>query len=87
MKCDIGRVQAYVDDVLEDRERATLEDHLAGCGTCQATLEAIQQRERNVAVRLAVLDPVPHEIPDAKAALARFHAQAQPVVTPIRETL
>ncbi|MFQ5343805.1 MAG: zf-HC2 domain-containing protein [Anaerolineae bacterium] len=87
MKCDIGRVQAYADDVLEGRERATLEDHLARCSTCRETLEAIQQRERSVAVRLAVLDPAPHEIPDAKAALARFHATAQPVVTPSRETL
>lgn len=86
MKCDIGRVQAYVDCALEERERATVEDHLAGCGTCQATLEAIQRRERNVAARLATLDPAAHETPDAAAALARFHALVQPGVAPTRVT-
>ncbi len=72
MECDIGRLQAYLDDGLAAEELAAVKEHLTGCGACQEELEVLQRRGRDVVMRLAVLDPEPHAVPDAAEALARF---------------
>ncbi len=75
MKCDIGRLRGYLDNALSSVERAAIEEHLAGCTSCQAELTTLQQRSADVALRLSALDPQPHESSSAAWALARFHTQ------------
>lgn len=79
MKCDIGRLQAYLDDALTAEERRAVQAHLPDCDVCQARLKNLRQRGEGVAMRLAALDPKPHETPDPAAALAQFRALVQPV--------
>lgn len=81
MKCDIGRLQAYLDSALAAEERATVAQHLAECEGCQADLQMLQRQESVANARLTALDPEPHETPDAPEALARFRTAVQPAPT------
>src|SRR4051794_40332120 len=71
---DEGRLRAYLDGELPALERAALAAHLAGCAACQAQLG----RQRNLAGRIRSLLPGPPAAPDARAALHRLRAAAQP---------
>lgn len=81
MKCDIGRLQAYLDGALAAGERATVEKHLVECEGCQTDLEMLQQQESVANTWLTTLDPEPHETPDATEALTRFRTAVQPAPT------
>lgn len=78
MTCDVGRLQAYLDDALSPDERSDIDRHLDGCVTCRAELAALQKQEQRIDMRLSALDPIPREIPNAEQALARFQADAHP---------
>jgi len=75
MKCDTGQLRGYLDNALSPVERAAVEEHLAGCTSCQAELTTLRQRGAGVALRLSALDPQSHESPSAAWALARFRTQ------------
>lgn len=72
MKCDHGRLQAYLDDALSPVERTALEEHLAGCPACQEALAMLRRQGKELARHMATMDPRPQEYSDVRRALARF---------------
>ena len=78
MKCDNGRLQAYLDDALATAERVALEEHLAACPACQEALAALRQQGRDLAHHMAAMDPQLQQDPDVRRALARFWSRATP---------
>src|SRR5215218_6098526 len=71
---DEGRLRAYLDGELPAQERAALAAHLAGCAACQAQLG----HQRELTARVRTLLPALPAAPDARAALDRLRAAAQP---------
>lgn len=87
MKCDTGRLRAYLDDSLSSPERDAVADHLAVCTACQAELSALQTRSAAVGSRLATLTPASYPSADASRALARFHSETLPTYATPWETI
>lgn len=81
MTCDIGRLHAYLDNVLSSDERTDVDRHLATCATCRAELEALRGQEQRMTIYLNALEPAPRDVPSAREALARFRAQVQPAAS------
>jgi len=75
MKCDTGRLQAYLDDSLSPPERDAVAGHLAACAACREELSALQARSAAVGSRLAALTPASYPSADPARALARFHSE------------
>lgn len=75
MKCDTGRLQAYVDGALELDAEAAVEGHLSTCATCQAEVSTLQAQAHNISTRLTALDPVVTERSDLGAAWARLRRE------------
>jgi len=67
------KLRAYLDGELSPAEAATVTNHLAGCPACAAALAELRTQGEAAATYLSVADPV--GVPDARAALARFHAK------------
>jgi hypothetical protein len=78
MKCDAGRLRAYLDDSLPPPERDAVASHLATCPACQEELSALQARSAAVGSRLAALTPTSYPAADPARALARFHSGTLP---------
>jgi len=78
MRCDTGRLQAYLDDSLSPPERDAVAGHLAACAVCQEELSALQARSAAVGSRLAALTPASYPSADPARALARFHSETLP---------
>ena len=78
MKCDTGRLRAYLDDSLSPPERDAVAGHLAACAACQAELSALQARSAAVGSRFAALTPASYPSADPARALARFHSETVP---------
>jgi anti-sigma factor RsiW len=66
MTCSPERVTGFVDGVLDEAERAELEAHLAGCGTCREQAEA----ERTLRESLRAL-PAPEPQADLESKIRR----------------
>ncbi len=79
MRCDSGRLRAYLDDALAPDDAAAVAAHLAACPACRRELTALSARASFAAARLTILEPTPAETPVARQALARFHAAGQNV--------
>jgi len=79
MRCDSGRLRAYLDAALAPADEAAVTAHLAACPACQRELAALRARAASVAARLAALAPAPAETPAARQALVRFHAAGKHV--------
>lgn len=79
MRCDSGRLRAYLDNALEPTEQAAVSAHLAACPACRRELAALSARASFAAARLTILEPTPAETPAGREALARFHAAGQNV--------
>ncbi len=86
MKCDHGRLQAYLDRALPAAENAALEEHLHSCTPCQERLAHLRQQGTGVAERLRALDPQVEAAPQAGPALARFWKRARPALAPATRT-
>ena len=79
MKCDNGRLQAYLDGALSPQERAEIAEHLNHCTPCQETLAQLRQQGNGVGVHLRALDPQPGPAAEPVTALARFWKRVRPV--------
>lgn len=66
------QLRAYLDGELPSAEEATVTNHLAGCPACAAALAELRTQGATAAAYLADADPA--DVPEARAALARFHA-------------
>ncbi len=60
-------MQPYLDRVLDDRERAEAEEHLAGCGYCRKRYKF--EENLRVFMRLACSEEMPPELKAKLAAL------------------
>ncbi len=60
-------MQPYLDRVLDDRERAEAEEHLAGCGYCRKRYKF--EETLRVFMRLACSEEMPPELKAKLAAL------------------
>ncbi|MCU0500850.1 MAG: hypothetical protein MUC51_03625 [Anaerolineae bacterium] len=78
MKCDTGRLRAYLDDALPSPERDAVAGHLAACAVCQAELSVLQARSVAAGSRFAALTPASYPSADPVRALARFRAETLP---------
>jgi anti-sigma factor RsiW len=72
MRCRsiLRRLNAYSDGELPERERLSVEEHLASCGSCRARLEEIRETVAMLRGNLPV-PPVPDEL------FARITAKAE----------
>lgn len=77
MRCDLGRLRAYIDNDLPPAESSSVQLHLATCAKCREDVTALREQKDQVAARLACLEPPPAEIPDPVKSLARFRATAR----------
>ncbi len=75
MKCDTGRLLAYLDDALDAGERAEMSAHLDTCASCATGLADLRVRREGIAAHLAALEPAADEVPAPARALARFQAE------------
>lgn len=75
MKCNVGQLQAYLDQALPPAEGTLIEQHLQGCAACRAQIAELRRQNADLAQRLATLDP-PH-VPNTDEALARFQARVE----------
>lgn len=75
MKCDMGRLRAYLDGALSATERAEVSAHLDMCKSCRAELTALQACFEAVTAQLDILEPAAAQTPVPARALARFHAE------------
>ncbi len=66
------RLRAYLDSELSPAEEATVTNHLAGCPACATALAELRTQGETAAAYLSDADPA--GVPDARPALARFHA-------------
>jgi len=66
-------LRAYFDQELPAARQAAAEQHLAGCPDCRVRLQAVSERARSVAARMAALEPQLAEAPRPTAAvMAQF---------------
>ena len=72
MKCDAGRLRAYLDKALTPAEESAVSKHLSACALCQAELAVLRDRELLISGQLASLDPRRDQVPDAVQALRAF---------------
>lgn len=79
MKCDAGRLQAYLDGALPAPEGAAVAAHLESCAACRETLESLRRQGALAAVQMQRLDPPASQEPQRERALARFWQQVRPV--------
>lgn len=78
MRCNIGKLQAYLDKALPAAERAAIEAHLSRCDSCQKSLARLRRQGEAVADRLQALDSPAVPSGGAPQALARFRERARP---------
>ncbi len=71
-ECEGRRLAAYYDGELPPRERAAVEEHIAGCSRCRSELEQLRRLSRLIAETEA-----PVRLP--QQALARLHRALPPV--------
>jgi TonB family protein len=62
-----GRIQAYLDDQLEARERASVAEHLVACPRCRTTHDELREAKGLLTTALAILET---EAPRALPATA-----------------
>ena len=87
MRCDVGKLQAYLDDALTSDERLVIEQHVSECVNCSEQLVMLRQRRADVSTCLTTLDPPPHEVSDVDQALARFRTNVESTKPSIWTTL
>jgi hypothetical protein len=67
-----GTLQAYLDGEIADAAARALSDHVAGCASCAAELEALRRMNSRVGEALALLDsPSAARVVRARSAIAR----------------
>jgi hypothetical protein len=66
------QLRAYLDGELPPAEAETVNGHVTGCPACAAALAGL--RTHGAAATAYLSDADPAGVPDARAALARFHA-------------
>lgn len=80
MRCDTGRLRAYLDEALPREEQAEIAAHLETCAACRAALARLRSEADLVAHAFAALDAAP-AVPNAVRAWHRFryeHRLSQP---------
>jgi hypothetical protein len=77
MRCDEGRLKAWLDGELDEAAAAVVADHVAACADCQAALAVQEQAAQATRVALAMLDPEPSAIPATAVAWAQARAAAR----------
>jgi len=82
MKCDEGRLQAYLDGALPAPERAAVGAHLDTCAACREAVERLRSQGAFAAAQMQRLDPPAGQEPQRERALARFWQQARPAARP-----
>ncbi len=78
MRCDTGKLQAYLDQALSAPEQAAVESHLARCSRCREEVAHLRQQGSEVANHLRALDTMPEPGSSDTQALARFWKRARP---------
>lgn len=77
MDCDVGRLQAWLDETLEGAAAAEVAAHVAGCPDCRARRARMERDHALVGTALASLEPVGPELSPVDASLPRVRARAR----------
>lgn len=71
MTCPDARLEEYLDGELEERGRAEVESHLAGCGPCRAEMDGLRRLEGLLAA------PPGGALPDADRFVSRVRSRTR----------
>lgn len=71
MHIDEGQLRAYLDDAIDETQRANIERHVASCAACRMRASELQARAHQIAIQLNTLDS-PRDVLTSTVALNRF---------------